>query len=506
MLVLQTVPEVLDWLRAQGVQRLVADSRQVRPGDAFVAWPGAAQDGRRFVPAALQAGAAVCVVESDGVDDWGFSDEPRVVALAGLKAMAGPLAHAFANHVSARLPVVAITGTNGKTSTAWWTAQCLQAAGQASAVLGTLGLGRPGGSWQTTGLTTPDPVQLAMALRDFEQEGVRALVMEASSIGIEEARLDGTHIHTAVFTNFTQDHLDYHGSMEAYWQAKRRLFDWPGLRAAVVNLDDPQGPALAAALESRAAAVDVWTVSAQGRPARLTAQSLRWTGCGLSFDVCEAGQPAQSLALPVVGDYNVSNLLCALAAVRSLGHGWQVATEAARALTPVPGRMASAWPEAPADQPLVLVDYAHTPDALEKALHALQPVAQQRGGRVWCLVGCGGDRDRSKRPLMAAVAERGADRVVLTSDNPRSEDPSDILQEMAQGLQQPAQAWIEPERDRAIAHCVATAGPRDVVLLAGKGHEDYQEVAGVRRPFSDAAQARAALQVRVRSGLGDASA
>lgn len=491
------VPEALAWLHRQGAQRLVCDSRQVQPGDAFVAWPGAAHDGRRYVGAALQAGAVACLVEQEGADAWGL-DDPRVAALAGLKALAGPLAHAFVGDPSAGLPVVAITGTNGKTSTAWWAAQWLQALGRPAAVVGTLGIGRPGGDWQPTGLTTPDPVQVALALRGFVQQGVQAVVMEASSIGIEEARLAGTRVHTAVFTNFTQDHLDYHGSMDAYWQAKRRLFDVAGLRAAVVNLDDPQGLALAAELAPRAeaGALDLWTVSARGLPARLDARALRWTDTGLAFELHEAGQPAHTLAVPVVGDYNVSNLLCAVAVARTLGHGLADAVRVAAALTPVPGRMESAWPEGPVGLPLVLVDYAHTPDALEKALQALQPVARQRGGRLWCVLGCGGDRDRSKRPLMAAAAEREAAHVVLTSDNPRSEDPREILHQMQAGLATPARAQVEPDRALAIALAAAQAGASDVVLLAGKGHEDYQEVAGQRRPFSDRTVAHQALERR----------
>lgn len=501
MRTLQHVTDAVAWLRALGVQRLVCDSRLVRPGDAFVAWPGAAQDGRRFVNAALRAGAVACVVEADGVGLWNFVDE-RIAALAGLKALAGPLAHAFEEEPSQAVRVVAITGTNGKTSTAWWTAQWLGAAGEPAAVMGTLGIGRPGDALEPTGLTTPDPVRVATALRALQADGVRACVIEASSIGLEEQRLHGTHIDTAVFTNFTQDHLDYHGSMDAYWRAKRALFDWPGLRAAVVNLDDPMGPPLAQAMQTRAdqGRMDLWTVSADPRApraARLQVTEQHWTAQGLAFRVQEAGGDEVAIALPVVGAYNVANLVCALAVLRAAGHGLVEAAAASRVLGAVPGRMQSAWPQGPAELPLVLVDYAHTPDALEKALQALQPVAHERGGRLWCVVGCGGDRDRSKRPLMAAAAEREAARLVLTSDNPRSEDPLAILHQMQAGLSEPVRAIVEPDRAEAIARAVQQADARDVVLLAGKGHEDYQEIGGEKRPFSDLLEGHKALRARL---------
>nr|WP_243855489.1 UDP-N-acetylmuramoyl-L-alanyl-D-glutamate--2,6-diaminopimelate ligase [Aquabacterium sp. A08] len=486
-------------MRQRGAHALVCDSRRVRPGDALVAWPGAAQDGRRFVEAALAAGAVACLVEHEGLDAWGFAD-PRIAAVPGLKAAAGPLAAAFHGAPSADVRVVALTGTNGKTSTAWWTAQWLGALGAPAAVMGTLGIGVPGEAMDPTGLTTPDPVRLQSALRQLHGRGVRACVVEASSIGLAEGRLNGTAVHTAVFTNFTQDHLDYHGSMADYWQAKRALFDWPGLRAAVVNLDDPQGPGLARELAPRGLAL--WTVSvdgtpdADGAPARLRVTERRWTTQGIAFTVEEAGGGRATLALPVVGDYNLANLLCALAVARAQGHGLADAAAASAALTPVPGRMQSAWPDGPTELPLVLVDYAHTPDALDKALQALQPVARERGGRLWCVVGCGGDRDRTKRPLMAAAAEREAARVVLTSDNPRSEDPLTILHQMQAGLSEPVRAVVEPDRAQAIALAVRLADARDVVLLAGKGHEDYQDVAGVQRPFSDLNEGRRALQAR----------
>jgi UDP-N-acetylmuramoyl-L-alanyl-D-glutamate--2,6-diaminopimelate ligase len=507
MTTLHTPLDVARWLQAVGARDLQCDSRRVQAGDAFVAWPGAAQDGRRYVHSALQAGAVAALVERDGVEPFGFTD-PRIATVAGLKATAGEIAHHFYAHPSHELSVVAITGTNGKTSTAWWTAQWLTALGLPSAVVGTLGMGVPGQTFQPTGLTTPDPVMLQAGLRRFVQAGVRACVLEASSIGLDEGRLNATRIHTAVFSNLTQDHLDYHGSMDAYGRAKRALFDWPGLRVAVVNVDDPYGERLAAELDPRVEAgqLDLWTVSVGGKPARLRVPDWTLTDTGLCFHVVEhlghgASSAEQQIQLPLVGEYNLYNLLSALAVVRAQGAALADAVQASAALTPVPGRMQSAWPEQQAGQPLVLVDYCHTPDALEKALQALQPLTRQRGGRLWCVVGCGGDRDAGKRPLMAAAAEREAGQVVLTSDNPRSENPLHILEQMRVGLVHAEQALVEPDRAAAIAHAVAQAEARDVVLLAGKGHEDYQEVAGVKSPFSDVEQGRLALQKRQAAAL-----
>ena len=492
------------WLRDQGARRLVSDSRDLQAGDAFVAWPGSGRDGREYVADSLRAGASACLIESDGAERWTLPED-RVAAVVGLKAVAGHIASHFHGHPSARVPVTAVTGTNGKTSTAWWCAQWLDAVHRRAALIGTLGAGAVAEPLMATGFTTPDPTTLQAWLGRFADGGVQAVVMEASSIGIEEGRMNGVRLHTAVFTNLSQDHLDYHGTMEAYWAAKRALFQWVGLQAAVVNIDDPRGAELAADLKKGQPHIDLWTVSLSpnmpgAMGARLSVVSREWTVSGVSFTVEESptGDRA-SLSLPVVGDYNVSNVLCALAVLRASGIPLEQAATASRALTPVPGRMDAAWTDAPAELPLVLVDYAHTPDALEKALRALQPLADHRGGRLWCVFGCGGDRDRSKRPLMAAAAEREAARLVLTSDNPRSEDPLQILLDMQAGLTEPVRAVVEPDRAEAIRQAVQMADARDVILLAGKGHEDHQEVAGQKRPFSDVACGRLALQARWQS-------
>jgi len=491
MRTLTTPREAADWLRARVRGALHCDSRKVGAGDGFIAWPGAATDGRRFVPAALAQGASACLVEREGCEAFGFSGE-AVAAYAGLKAATGPIAALYHDEPSQQLDVLAVTGTNGKTSTAWWLAQALSQVPGAHAVpcglIGTLGTGRPP-NVEHTGLTTPDPVLLQRQFRRFLDEGLRACAIEASSVGIVERRLDGTQIRVAAFTNFTQDHLDYHGTMEAYWAAKRELFGWPGLRAAVINLDDARGPELNDALRDQG--LDLWTVSCV-RKARLAAQAIGYTATGLRFEVVE-GTERHALQTQLIGQYNVSNLLGVLGMMRAVGVPLAAAVQACADLLPVPGRMERLNEPG---QPLVAVDYAHTPDALDKGLQALRPLAAQRGGRLWCVFGCGGERDPNKRPLMAAVAEKNADRVVVTSDNPRGENPQAIISQILLGLSHARCVEVQADRARAIAETVAAAAPQDVVLVAGKGHEDYQEIAGQKLPFSDVAHARAALAAR----------
>ncbi|MDR3451681.1 MAG: UDP-N-acetylmuramoyl-L-alanyl-D-glutamate--2,6-diaminopimelate ligase [Rhodoferax sp.] len=499
MKTLSTPVEASRWLHARVRGTLQADSRSVAAGDGFIAWPGAATDGRRYVSAALAQGAVACLVEQSGVEAFGF-DDGAVASYAGLKAATGPIAAAYFEAPTQRLDVLAVTGTNGKTSIAWWLAQALSNVKQPAPIpcglIGTLGIGRPP-QVEFNGLTTPDPVLLQKHFRRFVDQGLRACAIEASSIGLAERRLDGTRIRVALFSNLTQDHLDYHGSMDAYWQAKAELFRWPGLQAAVINVDDAHGAALAASLADRA--IDVWTVSCAvetAAPARLQVRHVDYATQGplqgLRFSVAE-GEERHELATQLIGQYNVSNLLCVIGALRAMGVALKDAVQACRDLLPVPGRMdCVAEPE----QPLVAIDYAHTPDALDKALAALRPLAQQRGGRLWCVFGCGGDRDAGKRPLMAAVAEKNADHVVVTSDNPRSESPEAIIGQILAGLSRGDAVRVQSDRALAIAETVAQAGAQDVVLIAGKGHEDYQEAAGVRHAFSDKTHASQALQRR----------
>ncbi|WP_347612189.1 Mur ligase family protein, partial [Comamonas thiooxydans] len=378
--ILNNAAEAVAWLRSRVQGDLQTDSRKVKAGDAFVAWPGAATDGRAYVGKALEQGAAALLVEADGLQAFDLSGD-SIAALKGLKAATGLIADQWFAHPSGELDVLAVTGTNGKTTTAWWLAHALSKVTlntrTGCALVGTLGVGVPP-ALESTGMTTPDPVLLQRAFRSYADQGLAACAIEASSIGIVEHRLDGSKIRVALFTNFTQDHLDYHGSMDAYWQAKAQLFDWPGLPAAVVNIDDAHGARLWARLQGRA--MDVWSVSIQG-PARLQAKDIGLGDEGLSFTVLEAGHSLR-MNTRLVGQYNVSNLLGVLATLRCLGLTLEQAVQACADLEPVPGRMQQIVKPG---QPLVAVDYAHTPDALEKALRALQPAARQRQGKLWCV-------------------------------------------------------------------------------------------------------------------------
>ena len=487
----QTPQDAAQWLRSRVTGTLHCDSRKIAAGDGFIAWPGAATDGRMHVPSALARGATACLVERSGVEAFGFDGE-ATAAYPRLKAATGPIAAAYFGQPSEQLQVLAVTGTNGKTSTAWWLAQALSNVRGAGAipcgVIGTLGTGRPP-NVEFNGLTTPDPVLLQRQFRTFLDEGLKACAIEASSVGIVERRLDGTRIRVAIFTNFTQDHLDYHGTMQSYWDAKMELFAWPGLQAAVINTDDEKGGELAQHLQDRG--LDIWTVSCQ-QPARVMAQDIGYDEQGLRFTVIE-GAERHPLATRLIGQYNVSNLLGVIAAMRSLDVPLADAVAACGSLLPVPGRMERLQE---AGKPIIAVDYAHTPDALDKALLALKPLAAQRGGQLWCVFGCGGDRDPTKRPVMAAVAEKNADRVVVTSDNPRSEKPENIISQILLGLSHNECVQVQSDRALAIAETIAAAAPQDVVLIAGKGHEDYQEIEGVKHPFSDQVHAQAALNAR----------
>lgn len=526
--------DVARWLRGvlPAGARLVADSRRVARGDAFFAYPGERADGRRHVAQAIERGAAALVVEADPRSESGPATASAGAAVpqrrvVGLKRLAGPIADAFHDAPTARLEVVAVTGTNGKTSCSQWIAQGLHAAGRRAAVVGTLGAGRlvdepeggpeggPDGgpaavALEDTGLTTPDALSMQALFARFAADGVGAVAIEASSIGLHQHRLDGTRIAVAAFTNLTRDHLDYHGTMRAYADAKAALFAWPGLRAAVVNLDDPAHATMLAqvapGVQRIGYRIDEGRAEAQddgGSPAchlvagavdrRLVATAIEPAERGMRIAL-DGDWGRARVESPLLGRFNVSNLLAVAGCWLALGVPFGTVLERLAALRPVPGRL-QAIDHAGACAPLAVVDYAHTPDALANALDALRPVARARGGLLWCVFGAGGDRDPGKRPLMGAVAQRGADRVVVTSDNPRGEPPESILDAIVAGLDA-APALRDVDRARAIAATIARAGAADVVLIAGKGHEPYQEIAGARHPFLDAEHAARALARR----------
>lgn len=499
MMRLDTVAQAAQWLKSHaGTGVLQTDSRRVKPGDAFIAWPGAATDGRQYVAASLEAGASCCLVESEGVETYGF-DDARIAQMAGLKAASGLVAAAYFEQPGQSLDVIAVTGTNGKTSSAWWIAQSLNSlrrndrpAKYSCGLIGTLGMGTPG-HMVFTGLTTPDPVMLQAELARLRDTGASACAMEASSIGLAEHRMAGVQVKVAVFTNFTQDHLDYHGSMEAYWLAKRALFDMPSLQTAVINLDDPKGEELVA--HCRARGLAVISTSQIRTDATLCGSTPKHQASGMAFEVQHAGQ-SQWVSCPVVGDFNAANILGVIGALLAIGVGLSAACQVISRCTAVPGRMELI---AEKDLPLMVVDYAHTPDALAKALVALRGVAQARGGKLWCVFGCGGNRDPIKRPLMAQAVQAVADQIIVTSDNPRNEAPEAIVRQVIAGFTGgSSKIHQELERRQAIRWAAEHATTNDVILIAGKGHEDYQEIAGIRHPFSDTQEARVALKLRTR--------
>lgn len=484
---MSTPREILDRLEALGVvpRGVADDSRQVMPGDVFLAYPGDLADGRRYINNAIERGAVAVVWQPGDGFAWNPALTVANLAVDALRLLAGPLAHAVYGHPSEGLSLIAITGTNGKTTISQFVAR---AYAKPCAVIGTLGAGFPGALVET-GFTTPEATTLMRYLADFREQRAAACALEASSIGIEEGRMNGARVDIAIFTNFTRDHLDYHGSMEAYAAAKAKLFAWPRLRTAIINLDDELG--LKLVRETTAMRVLGYAIGEAKRdfPALVRAEELVETPFGQRFMlVLPNGRAVVDTAL--VGRYNVSNLL-AVAAV--LHDGGMQAGEVARRiaeLTPPPGRMERIGGHG---EPLVVVDYAHTPDALENALGALRSVADARGGRLVVVFGCGGDRDKGKRPQMGGVAEQRADHALVTSDNPRSEAPQAIIDDVLSGM---TGADVEVDRAAAIRRAILAADQRDVILLAGKGHETYQEVAGVRTPFSDVEQAQAALALR----------
>ncbi|MDP2135502.1 MAG: UDP-N-acetylmuramoyl-L-alanyl-D-glutamate--2,6-diaminopimelate ligase [Sulfuritalea sp.] len=481
---------LLEQLERRGIKPagLAADSRRVRPGDVFVACPGARADGRDFIAQALARGAAAVLAEAGGKPGVGAGTAP-IIEVAGLAALSGELAHLICGRPSEHLWLAGITGTNGKTSVSQWIAQALNAMSHRCAVIGTLGNGFLGALGESPN-TTPDAITLHAALAGFVASGADACAMEVSSIGLDQGRVDGAVFDVAVFTNLTRDQLEYHGSMAAYAAAKERLFLAPGLGAAVLNLDDPFGAGLAVKLKDRQGTRIVGYTLDGGESSAcdeiLHAENLRMGAAGVEFEL--RGVP---FAAPVVGRFNVANLLAVIGALLARQERLADIAAALRQVQPPPGRMQALGGS---DAPLVVVDYAHTPDALEKALGVLRETAAARGGKLVCVFGCGGGRDPGKRPQMGAVAEALADRVVLTSDNPRGEDPQAIIDGILGGMQRPPR--VEPDRACAIADAVAVADSGDVILLAGKGHEPYQEIAGVRHPFSDLDAAKSALERR----------
>ena len=477
---------LLDSLRQQGIQitRLALDSRRVQPGDVFLALPGAHADGRAFIADAVARGAAAVIYERGEQD---IAARHAVLpaptfAVDNLAALAGEIAHLVYGRPSEQLWSVGVTGTNGKTSVSQWIAQAMAALGRKCGVIGTLGNGFPPDLDESPN-TTPDAISLHATLARFVSQGASACAMEVSSIGLDQGRVNGVLFDVAILTNLTRDHLEYHGTMAAYGAAKARLFAMPGLDTAVLNLDDPFGVELAARLKGRVRTIGYTLQGGSGTDRVLHAVNLVETATGIAYTL-----DGVHFSAPLVGRFNASNLLAVTGALLARGETLAAIAAVLPGLSSPPGRMQTLGGTA---MPLVVIDYAHTPDALEKVLTTLRGTALARGGKLVCVFGCGGDRDAGKRPLMGAIAEQLADRVMVTSDNPRSEDPQAIIAAIRAGMENHVAS--EADRAAAIRQAIAQAAANDVILIAGKGHEPYQEIAGVRLPFSDGAHAKSAL-------------
>jgi UDP-N-acetylmuramoyl-L-alanyl-D-glutamate--2,6-diaminopimelate ligase len=463
---------------------LTLDSRAVRAGDAFVALQGVSNHGLRFASAAIAAGAAVVLADDAGAETFD-TDALPVVVIDGLRDKLGLIAARFYGNAEHPSRVIGVTGTNGKTSTVQLIAQAMAQLGRPTATIGTLGAGLPG-ALDNGERTTPDAITVQRLFAQFREQGAQDVAMEVSSHALQQGRVNAVPFRVAVFTNLTRDHLDYHGTMEAYGAAKARLFAMPSLEAAVINVDDEFGRQLVAQIDS---GVRVLCYSTRSLDVDIRASDIETDSTGLRFALHTpwGGAVVQSRLL---GRFNVSNLLAVATTLGALGFNFASIVSALAVLDPVPGRMSRLGGGA---LPLVVVDYAHTPDALEQTLGSLRAHC---AGVLACVFGCGGERDAGKRPQMAEIAERLADKVFVTDDNPRSEDGDRIVADIMKGFIEPDAIVVERDRAAAIHRSIAEAARDDIVLIAGKGHETYQEINGQRFNFDDLLVADHALEAR----------
>lgn len=467
------------------VTNLVNDSRLVTAGDTFLAYPGERQDGRQFIPQAIAQGANAIVWEAQDYL-WDPAWQVPNLPVPQLRSKVGEFAAEVYGRPSRKLCVIGITGTNGKTSCSHWLAQALSQAGRPAAIIGTLGNGFPE-QLEPSPNTTPDPIVLQKSLQRYLQQGATCAAMEVSSHALDQGRVNGVHFEVALFTNLSREHLDYHGDMRRYANAKSILFTWPELQKAVINGDDAYGPEL----RQKAEAHGVQVVSYGFEHGEVRGSNLRVGPQGLTFDVATPWGEAR-LESSVLGRFNAHNLLAVLSTLLVGGVPFEQAMVSVQHVQAVPGRMQQI--RLPG-KPLVVVDYAHTPDALEKVLITLREISGESktsGAQLICVFGCGGQRDKGKRPLMGDVAARLADAAVVTSDNPRNEEPRAIIDDILAGMAD--NYHVEEDRAAAIDYAIAHAKAGDVVLIAGKGHEDYQEIKGVKLPFSDVEVALRALE------------
>lgn len=468
------------------VTGLALDSRKVKPGDCFFALKGHLVEGARFAAEACERGAVAIVTDSP---DLRVDAAVPVVHVPGLRARLGEIAARFHGYPTHGMPVIAVTGTNGKTTVAHLAAQALGFVGRPCGYIGTLGAGTLS-TLVTSDMTTPDPLTLQAQLSALRTQGCALVALEASSHALAQSRLAGTRVDTAIFTGLGHDHLDYHASIEDYFAAKARLFSHPGLRHAVLSTDDPSSSRIAAGL----AETVVLTAFGSGiHPIRRAASEIRLLHAEYGTQSTQlhlaVGEERMSLESPLLGEFNASNLLAIFAVLLGLGVAMTAALDAVSSVRPVRGRMERFGGRD--GEPLVFVDYAHSPDSLERVLLSLRAL---RPARLHCVFGCGGNRDRSKRPLMGEIAARLADAVVVTSDNPRDEAPQDIVDEILAGVKDRSRLRVVLDRDEAILAALAASAPGDVVLIAGKGHEQSQEIRGERIVQSDQATVQRWLQ------------
>ncbi|HTT09141.1 MAG TPA: UDP-N-acetylmuramoyl-L-alanyl-D-glutamate--2,6-diaminopimelate ligase [Gammaproteobacteria bacterium] len=466
---------------------LTLDSREVRAGDAFVALRGRHHQGRDYINDAISRGAVAVLVEEDG--SISLQGPVPVIPVPDLRWRLGEIAARFHGHPSRALKVVGVTGTNGKTTVTHLIAQALNRHHETCALMGTLGQGLPD-RLAALANTTPDAITVQKNLARWRDQGLNSVAMEVSSHGLDQGRVQGVRFAAAVLTNLTRDHLEYHGDMQGYAQAKQRLFTMPELGAAVLNGDDPYSATLLKVINPgvRRLAYALGGVPPRGAETITTSEiDLR---DGIAMNVNWQGQ-RQRLRSPLLGRFNAANVLAAATALIALDVPLaQVAEDLAQA-PGAEGRMQRLG--GGAGQPLVLIDYAHTPDALQNVLQTSRELTRDA---LWCVFGCGGDRDPGKRPLMGRIASTLADHVIVTSDNPRGEPPQAIMDQIVAGMGNRTPTLVEADRRRAIHYAIANAAPGAVVVVAGKGHETHQEIAGRRWPFSDAAVAEAALRER----------
>lgn len=468
------------------VNNLQLDSRRVLPGDGFIAVLGSSVDGRKFIDAAIHAGAVAVLSESTHASVSELAGVP-IIGVPDLPRRIGEVASLFYGEPAKAMQFVAVTGTNGKSSTTWFLRDALVALGRPCGLVGTLGMTFADVALDT-GLTTPDAVTLQNGLAQFRQAGAEMVAIEASSHALEQGRLSGVPISIAVFTNLSRDHLDYHGDMDLYFSAKAKLFAREEMQLAVINRADERGRSLAKNLAEKTTLITFGDDQSDIR-------CLAWQGndTGMAFTL-QTPSGEVCCQVPLYGRFNLENLMAVAAVLHGMGIGADDIASALQHVTTVPGRMQALRVEAlPEGGPCVLVDFAHTPDGLEKALTAAR---DHFSSRLWCVVGCGGNRDAGKRPQMAAVAERLADQLVFTSDNPRFEPPQSILADMLQGVSARDEVQVLADRREAIAYAIGHAAANDVIVIAGKGHERWQEVQGEKLPMDDVQLALDALRLR----------